>query len=844
MFITSISLKRFTPFVFNDVELLELDTTREIQNIVGSNGSGKSSLLQELNPKPPTRTDFGVGGFKKLTLIHNNIEYQLSSDFSGSNPPHSFIRDGEELNPSGTTNIQEELVRTELGYTPQVHNLCYGKQRLSSIRDGVRETYLLTIHPGQMKLLLDTHVNAERKLRGFKSNLSMLYERRTALINQMIDQDLRNNLQEESNRLNNEIATIVGAIHRLNNQQQNVVSSISKYPTEYPIRKKIERISKQRQYPLYRDISRIHPIEEIKNTISNTVYSTNMMKDIVVRQIQSITSEIDKYEKHIRQSDAQGAIDLLETHIQSLRSDITFLEMDVLEQPFDIYTIESIPEHTVQLTNMISVFIGYGSRIPSLNDITRIEMKLNNDRFHLSRYKQMEIDLQNNINKIETNIRIQIMENVPNGCHECVLYRQYNDTITRLKNEHDLVSEELRITRRHLTRLNQLVIGRGNKLTQFNTIAPQLRILSSYFREHGFLLIPFKEFDLLTILRQNPSSILVQLQIHYERSRNHHMRIKKQEELARRLSDYDRLKRPSEFGRQFLENIVIEKQIELTSLRERYNSLCVEIQNSEKFLTLLSSYSGELNTLIKEKDILNQQLEYEILRFDHDLCNGYLVVLNNNRSMVISRLAEIDRTLREQDALLARQQEITENITTIETQLSEVSQMERALSPTTGIPYRYMVQFINKLIDTANVFIRSVFSYPFEFINISPGEVLDYRFRMRVGDVSVPDISRCSDAQKDLADLAFRLAQIVQLKQTGYGIYLDEVDKTFDHHHKQRLLNLLRSLTEEHIVSQLFIVGHNLATYGGMQNVETLVLNDNNIILPSTYNTHAKIIHY
>ena len=181
MRITGLSLKRFNPFVFNNIELLELDITSDVQNVIGSNGAGKSSLLRELNPKPATRTDFGTDGYKHIRLIHENMEYVLKSDFSAADKPHSFMREGEELNPSGTTQMQEELVRKELGYTPQVHAICYGEQSLSAIRVGLRETYLLTIHPCQMKLPLDKHTSIEKRIRGFRSNLSMLYERRTAL---------------------------------------------------------------------------------------------------------------------------------------------------------------------------------------------------------------------------------------------------------------------------------------------------------------------------------------------------------------------------------------------------------------------------------------------------------------------------------------------------------------------------------------------------------------------------------------------------------------------------------------------------------------------------------------
>jgi ABC-type enterochelin transport system ATPase subunit len=156
-----------------------------------------------------------------------------------------------------------------------------------------------------------------------------------------------------------------------------------------------------------------------------------------------------------------------------------------------------------------------------------------------------------------------------------------------------------------------------------------------------------------------------------------------------------------------------------------------------------------------------------------------------------------------------------------------------------------MVQFINDLIAVANPFIGQVFSYPFAFIPLKEGEPLDYKFRMQVGDVVVPDIARCSEGQKDFADLAFRLARIILSKQTDYPIYLDECDKAFDFYHKQQLLELLKTLTQEpRVVSQLFMINHNISMYSGMREAEILVLNENNIVLPPAYNEHARFTRY
>ena len=596
MRITELSLKRFNPFVFNNVELFELNVTNDVLNVIGSNGAGKSSLLRELNPRPATRTDFGAGGYKHIRLIYENVEYVLKSDFSAADKPHSFEKEGEELNPSGTTQMQEELVRKVFGYTPQVHAICYGEQGLSSIRVGLRENYLLTIHPCQMKLLLDKHTNVEKKLRGIRSNLSMLYERQTALGAQMIDADLRRSLQEENDKLNHEIVVLVGALHKLNNQRQNIVTTLSEYPSSYVTRSVQDCKRTRKEYVRFGDISRDQSLADIKTLTMSDLSRCKTQRDADIKQIQMVTSEINKYEQHLRQSDAQSAIILLETTIQSLKTDISALEADTLEQPFDPYCLEDIPRHIDRVTNMIAVFIDYGSDIPALKDVSLLETKFRDNQKELGLTERRALELQDRLFKIEKNLHTQLLESIPTGCHECVLFRQYSETADRLKSEYNSVSEELRLVTRKGSFLTRLVDGRQERLHRYTKIVPQLQRMSAYLNEHRFLMLPFKGLDLLTTLRQNPSALLVRLQIHYERSRNHHLRIKKQEDLARRIADYERLKRPSEFGKQFLETMVAEKHLELSRLRETYGGLCAELEEKENFLLRLSVYVSELNT--------------------------------------------------------------------------------------------------------------------------------------------------------------------------------------------------------------------------------------------------------
>ena len=171
-----------------------------------------------------------------------------------------------------------------------------------------------------------------------------------------------------------------------------------------------------------------------------------------------------------------------------------------------------------------------------------------------------------------------------------------------------------------------------------------------------------------------------------------------------------------------------------------------------------------------------------------------------------------------------------------------MSLIEKALSPNSGIPHQYMVSYLNALLKTMNYFISKVFSYPMELILLKDDDFLTYKFPIKIGgDVTLPDINMGSSAQKEMIDIAFMLAQMVQLKLSDYGLKIDELDRAFDSHHRQKLLELFSSLVDDGICSQLFLVSHHAVMSQGLSNADNLVLNDANITLPAVYNTNVEM---
>jgi recombinational DNA repair ATPase RecF len=141
MKILSIDLVGYKRFRLARLNRVQYTPTARQQLILGTNGSGKSSLLDELSPLPGHHSNFAVGGYKHITIQHGASTYTLKSDFRKGNH-HSFIKDDIELNEGGTYQVQVRLVRDEFRYTDKLHDLLTGRIRFTEMRPQERREWI------------------------------------------------------------------------------------------------------------------------------------------------------------------------------------------------------------------------------------------------------------------------------------------------------------------------------------------------------------------------------------------------------------------------------------------------------------------------------------------------------------------------------------------------------------------------------------------------------------------------------------------------------------------------------------------------------------------------------
>ena len=147
--------KRF-PFIANkQFELTEEILEKKLIIINGINGSGKSSLLNELTPLPSDKNDFTKDGYKEIVIEHDKNIFRLICDFSNNN--YFFYLNDENLNVSGNITTQRELVEKYFNINDNIHRLLIGSDNFTELSLLQRKKLFSSITHLNLDFILDNY---------------------------------------------------------------------------------------------------------------------------------------------------------------------------------------------------------------------------------------------------------------------------------------------------------------------------------------------------------------------------------------------------------------------------------------------------------------------------------------------------------------------------------------------------------------------------------------------------------------------------------------------------------------------------------------------------------------
>lgn len=826
MIIKYIELNGYKRFRLNGDKHFKMVVTSPIQQILGTNGSGKSALFRELSPLPAEPNNYNKEGSKVIKLEHNGSNYTLTSSFSPKNE-HSFIKDYVELNGGKTYREQLSLVKQEFKITPSVRDLQTGTIKFTGMGPTTRREWYTLLSDSNYDYALKVFSKLKDRSSDYTGALNTTKRR-------LVEEAAKVMTDEEVTKLRNEVTSLHYELNVLFENKSTFTDSSKQISQDVDfILQSIEALC---TVILKKTITPVKGVtfDEVDSAILElkTQISTGIA---LIEEHTKYYRKLEEDAKLLKQAGLDGITSLQQSRLelQTKRSELfnnKHLRIEVTD-PLNAYSA-----YTSVTDTLTSIF----SELPENKDRRFSQAHLTELRNQVTIKKQAIFDNEGNMAKLQAK-RNHLEEHKKSGqliCPSCThrWIPGFDDNvlaetlflITKYDTAHKVLTSDLLELEEKLTQFNQYVTN----YRSYVTLTSQWKILTPLW-DH----ILQKEW-----VTDNPRKILSILPI-FEKDLHIDIQIEATEKELARINDL----------------IIQTSKIENNNLTEVNDRI-------EQYSDLLSKLTTDQHRFkIRLDQLTTFKKDTEHLLFQKDQLQSLLVKVLKKQTLGIDTLRSelVNQCIRQCQSQLAVKEDILGQINIqkalvadLEFQVTDLQAKQEAakilvkeMSPTEGLIADSLFGFIRNFNNQMNALIAKVWKYPLviqECAMSDEGMVeLDYKFPLLIEEVGnvVPDVANGSTAMCEIINLAF---VVTALRSMGLGhapMFLDEFSASFDEAHRSTAVELVKNLLDHYTFSQLFMISHYFSMSGAIVNAEICVLCENNITVPerTKYNQHVVI---
>lgn len=815
MKIKKLILSGYTRLSLNNIHYIEYTPESKIQLILGTNGSGKSSLMKELTPLPGLPIEFNKDGYKVIEIEHLNHHYLLKNLFSGTGNKFHFLKDGEELNPGHTVTVYKELVKKEFNITPDVHDLMVGITRFHSMSSFERRTWFTKISDADYTFAIKYYNRIKEQLRDIQGAVKLNQSRLVQESGKLLKDEEEALLRLDISKLNELLTELL---------EKKVPTAFTKFDLDqklkdYDVELKTLIHSLIRYRSQFQNHERYESVYEIDNDIINHATSIKVYEEAIQSLYQKAETHNNTLEALAKannesiQSIEQTFVELTENCSQlyrQLRHDIHFDDpresynslLSVYENLLDIsFNLEANPDNKL-----------YNKEVYQFE--VQQQLSLNQQILAL---KRDQSECQNRRKELE-----HFKQHNETQCPKCE-YKWYQGYDERTYQQVLIKESEVE---KCLITATELLQKTEEKIANIKNYFNYLKVYTNITSNWSSLLPIWSYINNSRLIFNEPSKLKRLIE---DLKMDLTIQIKLSE-VQKRIKETEELKILIEKN----ENIDKEKiEQELSSINETLLVTTRSIQAKRSLHQKLLDYR---KILVRIEEITTQ---VERLQDNKEkLYEQYIHILRRDGLNEIIQLVQLDLSKKEQ--ILSRidiQKAVVNNleleITKLQEEVEVLKYAVKELSPTEGLIAKGLTGFINQFVYQINSFIRKVWLYDLELVAIEPDEAdLDYKFAVKVGGKpGASDIKLTSSGMREIIDLAFKIVSSKYLKLDHGPLFLDEFGATFDPAHRQSAFFVITNLFTSSNFSQIFMISHYENSYGSMRNTDITVLCGNNIQL-------------
>lgn len=831
--ILSIELVDFIPLSSNGRRYFKWEMTDGVHVLLGTNGSGKTSIVNECVPCATDPSLYRNTGSKKTIYEHEHKIYTVG--FNASTGKHTLTvtdENGEEkeLNEGGTKNVQQQLIETIFKITPFIRQLITGEIKFSELGPQKRREIFTAMSPVSFDYGLEFYGKAKNMLSECSGALKRNKHQLVTELAKVMNEQEYEALVAKNKSLHHEFSILMNERSRINKSSSEL---------SYELQQALEQLKTVSERVLDADLNialdiNFNSVEELNSLIVEKREQISSL-DALLRDR---SERYDAISKKIKLVGVDG--DTEKNRLKDRIANQLTKRQELIDALSDTYD----PEHYGSITRAMTTDL--------LSMLTTIftDMGLNDDlRFNSKSYQDLQskytninaslIKLNEQMVRIDTQIK-ELDRHRENGtihCPKCQHawiagfdphnYEGLTKEYERMLDVRTGYEKEIPVVEKELSEMKVFFDNYRTYCSVRDSRGELFHLWNKLEEDHLVFKHPRHALALVERFARDAQTLELVVQIDAS--------LKTDLQLLEAIEQID------------TSNVQKEAQI-LIDLEKEIQSFTWRLQSERNALTIMQSHlqlltgvtvhdKANIEQLVSRIDQLHEE-QIEAIRQEHI---GQLI------KTIQSQLAINEEVLSGVSHQRGVIDHLTEQIQELEVEEVAIKQLLEEISPNKGLIAEGLMSYINSILELTNEIIARVWTYPFVIRPCAvdeDGEVgLTYRFPIDIGDggMAIKDIVQGSKAQREITNLAFRVVAMVYLGLGEFILFLDEFGEGFDPLHRERGTHAINAFIDQMSFSQIFIVTHFEENFATLKNTNICLLDDRNIRVNIEHNTHVTL---
>ena len=815
-----IELKGYKRLSLNKIETIKITPQNKFHWILGSNGSGKSSLVREITPLAANHAHYHKGGYKLMHLTDKGINYRLLSDFRGLKNTYSFIRIvnevEEELNPGHTATVFNNLVFQIFGITKEIHEFSLGYKEFTRMSTPDRKQWMTRLSSVDYSFAL----NYFKRLTGvYRDRLGSIKTDHERLI------DAKKHLvsPEQVTALESRVVDLKEQLHYLNSICPNPSIPYNQANQQFKDLQNKLLEARARQKKALQQSLHLMPLEA-PETLTMREHQLNSRIELFQEQKQQIFDRLDGYRKQLDQ------------HVLLHDTDQKTLEQTILLKNERIDVLKNIygDDPSINPKQALEEFHSWMNEleimVPEL--VPDLDEDLNEENYAV--YCEKLHQCQRSLGQLDVQ-KAKLQKDLSDA-KECA----HNPSIVCPACDHQWVPghSEALIRKLETFLLENAELYKKHKLVHDEVLEPVTKYIKfkkgmEYLNNLVWKYPNFKPFWQTIFFNKvhlfNPETIRDKA-FHFRADLNEMLELQSLRQEVKEL--IHKLELLSNSSVQSVKVLQAENDRLESSLDRIFKELD-QLSEERNYVVSKSKFAAYLDNLRiqteKDKKLLDELFQVNFEHFQRGKLSDLMLTTN-------AELMQVEKQIRSVEVQKGQIEMLEGNLEKTKAQAKLLKAAVDALSPSSGLIAKGLTGFINHFVGLVNSVIEKGWSYSMKLIPVMPDEndqiELDYKFMVKVKDEEVPDIELCSSGQQEIINLAIRIVALAFMRLDDGTLFLDEFGARMDAAHKASAFDMVSKLLINSNFKQIFMISHFEGIHNRGLEADITVLCPANIQLP------------